>query len=410
MLLLADGDLVTPELAERLAEVVPTVEIASSASRHNLREWDCIIQRGTTAFVNSEPSEDWTHDPKTIYEWGYYYPSGVCVLTLVPTLEYASYSDDFFLGVSPANGKGEELPKVAVMGQNGTVGSHLALPSDLDPGLQRLVHRELIPAMEQRSFHRTVMRGVAEGVISTALRLRPFLLGPDDEVLAGSFDRDDSTPIWFVPSDVPDLFPWAVAALTEWHARFPKRFPAVRDWGRASEWQTTEEVTLTAALAQNEAWVEEQYREFERQEKSLTAKLQSATEQASTYERALLTSDGDDLVDAVACALAELGFHVIDMDEHWPEGQRKEDVRVLDDDAPGSIALVEVKGFTSGVKETGSPRWCAGVSSTSRRQVSSQAPPGMWPTASVATIPRLARSHTPAATTPWMSSKKPAAW
>ena len=70
------------------------------------------------------------------------------------------------------------------------------------------------------------------------------------------------------------------------------------------------------------------------------------------YERALLTADGDVLVDAVACALADLGLHVTDMDEHWSDNDRREDLRVFIDGDPDWVAIVEVKGFTKGVKET----------------------------------------------------------
>lgn len=354
MLLELDDRAVTPVLAQRLAEVVPTVEGTKYLSSYNLSEWDVIICSGSIGHLSSKPQPRGRREvEEEMWEWGYYYPPGVAVLTIVPTQERQSTTDMVWLGFHPPVGKEQAgMPALAVVGQNGTVGSHLSLPSGLDPALERLVQRELVPAMRKRSFHRTFHRG-GSADIHDELMVRPFLLGPDDEALAGSFDRDETTPVWFLPSDIPDLFPWVVAALREWHERFPERFPVVPDWAQAREWLNNDELALQAQRDDNESWIRERLAEFKQRDAQLDAQLEAARRHATLHERALLTADGDDLVDAVACALAELGFHVIDMDEHWPVGQRKEDLRVLDDDAPGWIALVEVKGFSSGVRETG---------------------------------------------------------
>ncbi|MGW5721880.1 hypothetical protein ACWEVP_37300 [Amycolatopsis sp. NPDC003865] len=49
-------------------------------------------------------------------------------------------------------------------------------------------------------------------------------------------------------------------------------------------------------------------------------------------------------------ALETLGFTVRDLDQVHPEGQRREDLRVSNPDAPAWEAIVEVKGYTAGAK------------------------------------------------------------
>lgn len=353
VLLVQDDALITSALAERLSEVAPTVQITQYPSNFNLREWDVVVASGPTAYVQQKSRQDGWGNGDKLWEWGYHYPSGVAVLAVVPTQEHGSTHDMILLGVSPSEGTEETPPGTVVVAQSGSVGSHLSMPDGLDPALERLVQRELVPAMRRRKFHRTFHRGGEFSSLSEALPVRPFLLGPDDKMLVGSFDRDERTPIWFLPSDVPDLFPWVVAALKEWHGRFPDRFPAVPDWAAAVEWMTNTERTLLARREDNESWIRERIAEYKEREASIAADLDVTRQRANQYERALLTADGDDLVDAVGCALAELGFHVVDMDQYWPDGQRKEDLRLLDGDAPGWVGLAEVKGFTSGIKEIG---------------------------------------------------------
>lgn len=353
VLLVQDDVLITAALAEQLSDVAPTVQITKYPSDFNLREWDVVVANGSTAHLEQKSRQDAWGNADKLWEWGYHYPSGIAVVTIVPTLDYRSTQDMIFLGVDPSGGTEPTPPGIVVVGQSGSVGSHLSVPHGLDPALERLVQRELVPAMRKRKFHRTFHRGGELSAFSESLAVRPFLLGPDDKILAGSFDRDENTPIWFLPADVPDLFSWVVAALREWHARFPDRFPAVPDWADTGEWATNDERVLLAGRHENESWIRERIADYKEREAALNADLGAARQRANQYERALLTADGGDLVDAVACALVELGFHVVDMDEHWPEGQRKEDVRVLDEDAAGWVALAEVKGFTNGIKESG---------------------------------------------------------
>jgi hypothetical protein len=59
--------------------------------------------------------------------------------------------------------------------------------------------------------------------------------------------------------------------------------------------------------------------------------------------RRILTSDGDELVEAVTTVLEDLGFTVRDMDDHHDErtGAKLEDLRVEDPSDADWLTLVE---------------------------------------------------------------------
>lgn len=126
------------------------------------------------------------------------------------------------------------------------------------------------------------------------------------------------------------------------------------DWGSTNEWRTVDEARIAGEIEANTQWFQDQYEVYDERDLSLSMDLTAAKSRADTYERALLTADGRVLEESVGCALAELGFIVVDMDEIWPEGKRKEDLRVVDPNVGDWLAIVEVKGFSNGVKETGS--------------------------------------------------------
>ena len=65
----------------------------------------------------------------------------------------------------------------------------------------------------------------------------------------------------------------------------------------------------------------------------------------------MLWLDGDELVDGAAEILGELGFAVRDMDATREENEpRHEDLRLTLPQVPGWEAIVEVKGYSSGVR------------------------------------------------------------
>lgn len=351
-----DGRVITRGLAERLFEVVPTLVGTDNLSKYNLNEWDCVITCDATATLDTENetgSSGWDTNESVRYVWRDGYPAHLSVITVIEPADRQWSTDTSFLAFDPPSGKSPEPPTLCLLAESGVVGTHLALPTDLPEKIERLVRRELIPVAEERSFHRIFRHGGDRSADPDALAMRPFLYGPDDCVLAGSLERNGQASLWFLPGDLPDVFPWVIAALNEWHHRYPKRFPALPDWGSTDEWQTADEARITGEIDANAQWFHDQYKVYDERDQALSTELTAARSRADRYERALLTSDGRMLEGSVSCALAELGFIVVDMDEIWPEGQRKEDLRIVDPEVDDWLAIVEIKGFSNGVKETG---------------------------------------------------------
>jgi hypothetical protein len=184
------------------------------------------------------------------------------------------------------------------------------------------------------------------------LALRPFLFGPEHRSLAASYERNRESSVWLLPADIPDPYPWVIEALREWSNLYPDRFPTVPDWQDAPRWRTAQEVDIAAEKATLTDSFTAQFEMFQREMARLDEASAALKVRADRYERALLRADGSLLSDAVACALADLGFHVVDMDQHWPPGDRREDLRVFDEGDPDWVAIVEVKGSKGGTKET----------------------------------------------------------
>jgi hypothetical protein len=180
--------------------------------------------------------------------------------------------------------------------------------------------------------------------------LIPFAETADGRVLAGRYDRFQTAEAWVLPSDVPDLVAWVSAALAEWHTRDRDRFPGSPEWSRQPAWATHDERKLLGDLDAIRTEREAVLERLDHRERELVATLAAAQEAADAYERALLTSNDDPLVQAVLQAFTELGFSVTDADVAPDRTEKLEDLRVKDASAPDWVALVEVKGYGKGAQ------------------------------------------------------------
>jgi hypothetical protein len=95
---------------------------------------------------------------------------------------------------------------------------------------------------------------------------------------------------------------------------------------------------------------------IEAQERTLADQFKEAKRAAESRERLLLTGTGDALKDTVRACLVDFGFEVRDMDTVYPQGDRREDLQVIDPDTPEWVALVEVRGYTNGARVNDLPR------------------------------------------------------
>jgi hypothetical protein len=338
------------DLAQRLRASVPTVAIATSLSDFNLDEWDCLVTTTPPVeyFERQEPQSR-SQQPRTLISWSQRYPEHLSVVCLVRAGDSLQVIDAH----PPAGDQEEDPPDIVVVRDPNKVGLHLRQVDGLPERLANVVSRDLVPVARARSTHPSFRRWPdAEEEPSASLLLTPFLLGPNDVVLAGRYPKSDGATVWLLPDDVPDPFPWIVEALREWHNIHPERFPLVPDWHGDDDWRSYAEAEIERKRVEVGERLAVLIAECDAEVAALEPEADAARARADGYHRALLTEDGDSLAEAVACALADLGFHVVDMDQHWPTGDRREDLRVFDDEDAEWVAIVEVKGARNGPKET----------------------------------------------------------
>jgi len=239
----------------------------------------------------------------------------------------------------------------------GHVCQELKRISGLPERIAILAHEQLEPLAKQRRDHGHVAYGQTAMRFSASTEavpdIEPFLMTAADRVLAGRYRRGPESEAWIIPGDVPDLLAWVRAALAEWHALAPDRFPGVPDWSESDEWMTGNEKAVRTRLAVLEREHEAAVLGFERNRAALRAELRKAREDADGYERSLLTAQSDALKVTVMRALRDIGFAVKDADADAKPDEHLEDLHVQDYDLPEWIALAEVKGYTKGARTEG---------------------------------------------------------
>ncbi len=332
-------------LRKRLSALVPTSVHVSSLAQVNQAEWDVLV-------TDSRVDE---------------YLRG----SINPNARLDAHSNIFVIYQAKATQISpdvvEWLPdsRGAVMRETGHIRRELRrvadipsrvgpLVADFEPILRaRTAHEHFLysePTMPPSAVPQLSSPSTAGHVGPLHPRLQPFAETADGRLLAGRYKRSEHAETWILPSDVPDLAVWVAAALTEWHALDAERFPGIPDWSRQRGWATRTERDLMDALEALGAERESLLKDLDDRELDVSSRLASAQQAADDYERALLTRHDDPLVQAVLKALTELGFSVVDADKDLDRREKLEDLRVEDPDAPGWIALVEVKGYTKGAQ------------------------------------------------------------
>tara|TARA_B100000609_G_scaffold142786_1_gene114734 strand:- start:5423 stop:6823 length:1401 start_codon:yes stop_codon:yes gene_type:complete len=136
---------------------------------------------------------------------------------------------------------------------------------------------------------------------------------------------------------------WLAAVLRLWHEKAPDSFPDVITWEDDLQWQTTDERRIAKELNELHLNREAALAEFAQQEADLRTSFERAKTRADQAERRLLTTQGDELVEAVEAALGDLGFVSKPPDDEATK-HKKEDLLVTRDEWPEWEASVEVKG------------------------------------------------------------------
>lgn len=269
----------------------------------------------------------------------------------------------FVLQFGGVEGDSVRVPSIGlfkVRSGNPTVAREFGVPDDLPSAVATLVRNELVPAVLNRQENSTIAVTTVERNVTSSESLRhargsvvsPFLLDGDARVVAGRNARTGGNAEWWsLPGYVPNPERWIAAAIDAWRERDSLRFPAPVDWQARDEWKTDAEVLVSERITAVDEERRTALRRFQEERAALEQEQAEAIQNADSHERRLLTAQGDDLVAEVKATLEELGFSVIDVDaEVASAGDRREDLRVTDAEAPEWIALVEVRGYVRGAQ------------------------------------------------------------
>jgi hypothetical protein len=260
--------------------------------------------------------------------------------------------------VQPPEGETYSVPPAMALESSASLATEIYVPDDIKGELGALVQNLLVPFFIDKKW-KPALR--VTGVVpqhNSAFPIasgrdviqwcRPFVVAGDGSVLAASFKRLDGGQLWALPRDCPDPEAWVAIALKEFRELDPERVPALPAWWENTEWATTDQRTTRELISRLESERERIVRKLDQQLMNAREDVVRADEAAIKGVTRLLTEDGDGLVSAVKAALERFGFEVDDMDEHFQEGRRREDLRVRDPSFAGWEALVEVKGYSRG--------------------------------------------------------------
>ena len=163
-----------------------------------------------------------------------------------------------------------------------------------------------------------------------------------------AFSAESTAFIALVLPEDSNLEPWFRAFLYELHEHTPSRVPQEPPrLSQPSDWYTPQERALADQILQIDSKV--QCLNSRREE--LLTKLAKEGEKADGGTRRALWADGEELKDAVKEMLADFKFTVRDMDAEVKQGKPKhEDLRLTLQDNSEWEAIVEVKGYNSGIK------------------------------------------------------------
>ena len=161
-------------------------------------------------------------------------------------------------------------------------------------------------------------------------------------------DDELSSPIALLLPEVTNLAAWFRAFLCELHESDPIRVPqAPPRLSQPLDWYTPQERGLADRISQ----IESESERLSNERDQLQEELAAEGENADKGIRRALWADGDDLITAVRDVLTNLGFAVRDMDAELGQDEpKREDLRLTLQDVPEWEAMVEVKGYTSGIR------------------------------------------------------------
>jgi hypothetical protein len=182
--------------------------------------------------------------------------------------------------------------------------------------------------------------------------MQPLLVTTEPTAVAGIFQRRGGSAACLALPEGSNIVAWTRPAVEVWSEVAPERFPAPPAWEHGERWMTSGERRRVKELEAVDSEWQEVRAGFAKRRAAAQEELIQARAEADAHQRRLLVAQGDDLVAAVTEALEAIGFEGRNMDEVWPQNDRREDLRVTARDHPGWNAIVEVRGYVRGAKQS----------------------------------------------------------
>ncbi|WP_203931149.1 hypothetical protein [Virgisporangium ochraceum] len=243
----------------------------------------------------------------------------------------------------------------------------LEVASGLPEQVAKLARESLGPWLLENSprailkYHVTRRTGTANTSTLAAVRrdklsvIQPLVSEFGGRPCAGYWSRDVSSQgglpqHWWLPEKTPDSGSWIAAIFSVWRELDPVAFPTRADWETDPQWMTKSEIDALTQLEQAEQELDSTTRQLKERVSELRVKLDDLRMATNNLDRRLLSSQGDDLKNETARALAELGFRIVDSDE----ARIAENSSLLEDlevhDGTSWVAIAEVRGYGKGAK------------------------------------------------------------
>jgi hypothetical protein len=218
------------------------------------------------------------------------------------------------------------------------------VPAGLPPPVTDLATRIIVPVLQSEVQN--------PPIIPFHPGMSPIVMSPRKEPFACMTSRTSATGTncWILPAAaVSEAMRVFEVAARVWRSEEPDHFPPpVADWRSSPRWQTPTELRVLEERNALQAERDAALAGFASREDDLLSQAASAQRDADSGVRTILTSQGETLVHGVAALFERLGFHVRRMDEVWPTGARREDLRLTITDDPEWETIVEVRGYIGG--------------------------------------------------------------
>lgn len=229
------------------------------------------------------------------------------------------------------------------------------VPAPLNDAYQQLIVRDLVPLVPRGNIRPDDHTGGTpvlclsdNGRWLPTDQMHPLLVDVDGKVFALRM-LGDAPWRWVLPAKA-DARAWVQLALRDLNAADSVSFPLITSWSEDSRYLTAAESVAAAELAHIASDRVEIERELDERERRALGKQAEAREAAERGPRALVHTQGDDLLNAVIVTLAALGFYVTKSDDTAPKGDKLEDLQVRLTTDGEEVGLVEVRGYTPGAQ------------------------------------------------------------